>query len=224
MSFSGDSPLSRTANETQKANTALMDYWLMGAGRSLEKLRQSYVKSPSSNEPPSVHLRTLQKWSSRYHWQARIARQIENENAVTLERRRQTLEQIEEQYRQRHMSEAEALALLADQARGNMADFAGVRAQSDLADNPKAALVKNIVQHYTQTTKGTDEDSEAEIKARIALGLYDAQKALELILKHHGAFAADNKHQNLNIDMSDLTDEQLKRIADGEDPLNVISD
>ena len=222
MEFDRDTPLNRIANETIKAHAALMDYWLMGDGRSQAKLHRNYTKA--TPEPPTLHIETIKKWSVRYHWQARIGRQIENDNAITLERRRQTLEQIEEQYRQRHMSEAEALALLADQARGNMADFAGIRAQSDLADNPKAALVKNIVQHYTQTTKGTGEDSEAEIKARIALGLYDAQKALELILKHHGAFAADNKHQNLNIDMSDLTDEQLKRIADGEDPLNVISD
>ena len=37
MSFDQDTPLNRVANETIKANTALMDYWLMGAGRSLEK-------------------------------------------------------------------------------------------------------------------------------------------------------------------------------------------
>lgn len=222
MAFDQDAPLNRIAKERQKAHDALMDYFLMGSGRSLGKLHQSYIKDTSS-EPPTIHQRTLAAWSSRHHWQARIAQHAANENAVILEKRRQIQEQITEQYRQRHMSEAEALALLSDQARGNMADFAKVRAQSDLSNNPKAALVKNIVQHYTQTIRGTGEDEEAEIKARIALGLYDAQRALELILKHHGSFAADNKRQNLNIDMADLTDDQLKRIAAGEDPLNVIS-
>ena len=106
------------------------------------------------------------------------------------------------------MSEAEALALLADQARGNMADFAGVRAQSDLSDNPKAALVKNITQHYTQTTRGTGDDRRAEIKARIVLGLYDAQRALELILKHHGAFEKDNKSE-LSIKLEDSPRDKL---------------
>lgn len=194
----------------------------MGAGRSLAKLHQSYIET-ALNKPPSVHLRTLAGWSTRYHWRARIARQIENDNTIILEQRRQAQEQITEQYRKRHMNEAEALALLADQARGNMADFADVRAQSDLAENPKAALVKNITQHYNQTDRGIGEDKQTELRARIALGLYDAQRALEMILKHHGSFAADNKRQNLNIDMSNLTDDQLNRIANGEDPVNVIS-
>lgn len=224
MEFDQDTPLNRAANETIKANTALMDYWLMGAGRSLANLCQIYAEPMPDSEPPTVHIATLKVWSSRHHWQARIARQIENDNTAILEQRRQVQEKITAQYLQRHMSEAEALALLADQARGNMADFSGVQAQSDLAENPKSALVKSITQHYTQTTREVGDSSQVEIKTRIALGLYDAQRALELILKHHGAFAADNKHQNLNIDMSDLTDEQLKRIADGEAPLNVISD
>ncbi len=222
MTFDQDTPLSRIKGETIKAHRALMDYFLMGEGRSLANLCQIYTEP--APDPPTLHIATLKIWSSRYHWQARIARQIENDNTAILEQRRQAQEKITEQYFQRHMSEAEALALLADQARGNMADFAGVRAQSDLSDNSKAALVKNITQHYTRTTRGIGDDKQAEIKARIVLGLYDAQRALELILKHHGAFAADNKHQNLNIDMSDLTDDQLKRIANGEDPLNVISD
>lgn len=223
MTFDQDTPLSRIKGESIKAHRALMDYFLMGEGRSLANLCQIYTE-PMPEDPPTLHIATLKIWSSRYHWQARIARQMENDNTAILEQRRQAQEKITEQYLQRHMSEAEALALLADQARGNMADFAGVRAQTDLSANPKAALVKNITQHYTRTTRGTGDDMQAEIKARIALGLYDAQRALELILKHHGAFAADNKHQNLNIDMSDLTDDQVKRIANGEDPLDVISD
>ena len=53
--------------------------------------------------------------------------------------------------------------------------------------------------------------------------LMGAQKALELILKHHGAFAADNVNQNVTIDFTTLSDEQLKRIADGESPMQVVS-
>lgn len=222
MNFSEDTPLSRIKGETQKAHNALMDYFLMGAGRSLAKLHQKYTNT-TLNKPPTLHIETLKIWSSRYHWQARIAQQAENENAIILERiERDNAVRLAE-WQAQHMSEAEALATLAFQARGNMADFAGVRAQSDLSENPNAALVKNITQHYTQTTRGDGEGKQAEIKARIALGLYDAQRALELILKHHGSFAADNKRQNLNVDMSSLTDDQLKRIAAGEDPLDVIS-
>ena len=213
MEFDQDTPLNRVANETIKASTALMDYWLMGAGRSLANLCQIYTEPMPDSEPPTVHIATLKVWSSRHHWQARIGRQIENDNASILEQRRQVQEKITAQYLQRHMSEAEALALLADQARGNMADFAGVRAQSDLAENPGAALVKSITQHYTQTTKGTGEDSQAEIKARIALGLYDAQRALELILKHHGSFEKDNKSE-LSIKLADSPLDKINRALD----------
>lgn len=219
MTFDQDAPLSRIKGETIKAHNALMDYWLMGAGRSQEKLRQRYSED-TANEPPTIHLRTLAGWSTRYHWQARIAQQAENDNAIILEQIEKDNAAKLAEWQAQHVSEAEALAILAGQARGDMGQLAGVRAQTDLASHPQSALVKNITQHYTQTTKGA---GEAEIKARIALGLYDAQNALKLILQHHGSFAADNKRQNLNIDMTDLTDGQLKRIANGEDPLNVIS-
>jgi len=143
MTFDKDTPLSRIKGETQKAHNALMDYFLMpGGGRSLAKLHQKYIET-TLNEPPSKNLRTLAGWSTRYHWQARIAQQAANDNAVLLDQRRQALEKIEAEFRERHMSEAEALSILAGQARGD-------------TDNL-------------------------------------AQKALEMVLKHHGSFAADNK-------------------------------
>lgn len=164
----------------------------MGVRRSLVNLHQTYTKSTPN--PPTLHISTLKKWSTRYHWQARVTQQTENDNAITLEQIENEKAKILEQYRERHMNEAEALALLADQARGNMADFAGVQTQSDLAEHSRAALVKNITHHYTQTNQGAHEDEQIELRTtRFVLGLYDAQKALELILKHHGAFAADNK-------------------------------
>ena len=186
MTFSKDTPLSRIKGETQKAHNALMDYFLLGA--SLEKLRQKYVKN-TLTEPPTIHLRTLQGWSARYHWQARIAQQAENENAIILAQIEKDNAARLAKWQALHMGEVEALAILAEQARGNMADFANVRSQADLVKNPKAALVKNITHHYTQTNRDADE----ERTTRFTLGLYCAQKALELILKHHGAFAADNK-------------------------------
>jgi hypothetical protein len=230
MKFSKDDPLSRIKGETIKAHNALMDYFLMGSGRSLnlllEKYRAQIVSEVYLKAPPTKRLQTLKNWSSRYHWQARIARQAENDNAIILDQRRQALEKIEAEFRERHMGEAEALAILADHARGDMGQLAGVRAQTDLAKHPQSALVKTITQHYTQTTRGTGEAAQAEIKARIALGLYDAQRALELILKHHGSFEKDNKRQNLNVDVdiSNLTVDQLKRLAAGEDIAAILAD
>lgn len=51
-------------------------------------------------------------------------------------------------------------------------------------------------------------------------------KALELLAKHYGLFEKDNRTnvRNLNIDVSTLTDDQLKRLAAGEDILAILSD
>lgn len=218
MNFDQDAPLNRIKNETQKSHDAFMDYFLMGAGRSLRKLIKRYQNieqlwdEHETLSPPTRHFTTLGNWATRRHWQARIARQTEIDNEIALE-----------QYRQRHMSEPEALAILADQARGDMGKFANVRSQADLDNHPDSALVKNINQHYNQTDRGEGDRKLTELRARIALGLYDAQKAIELILRYHGSFAADNKRQNLNIDLDKLTDNQLERIAAGEDAFSVIS-
>lgn len=218
MNFDHDAPLSRIKNETQKAHDAFMDYFLMGSGRAHRKLTKRYIEQgqregeAGAKAPPTKVLNTVQGWSTRHHWQARIARQTEIDNEIFLD-----------QYRQRYMPKEEVLAYLSDQARGDMGDFANVRSQADLDDNLHSALVKTITQHYTQTQRGEGEDAQSEIKARITLGLYDAQKALELLAKHYGLFDADNKRQNLNIDLDKLTDSQLERIANGEDALSVIS-
>lgn len=49
--------------------------------------------------------------------------------------------------------------------------------------------------------------------------LYSVQDALQLMGKHHGQFS----ERNLNIDLSKLTDEQLQRLAAGEDILHVLA-
>ncbi|MGD9099372.1 MAG: hypothetical protein PVF45_02750 [Anaerolineae bacterium] len=76
-----DAPLARAPGETRKANDALRDYWLMGSGRSLRKLHQTYTKH-APGEPPTRHLRTLKGWSAKYQWQARIDRAKELDDAA----------------------------------------------------------------------------------------------------------------------------------------------
>ena len=212
MNFDKDTPLSRIKGETQKAHNALMDYFLTGV--SLEKLRQKYVKT-TLNAPPTIHLRTLQGWSARYHWQARIAQQAENDNAIILEKIEKESAAKLAKWQAQHMGEAEALAHLADQARGDMGQLADVSSRTDLANHPQSALVKNITQHYTQTTGGIGEDNQAEIKTtRITLGLYDAQQALKLILMHHGAFEKDKK-SSVDIKLADSPLEKLSSLLNG---------
>jgi hypothetical protein len=83
------------SGEVERNRIACNDYLRMGAGRSLAKLRQMYVEY-TSEKPPTVHLRTLQRWSSVYDWQARAAAydaEIEQQKTAYVEqRRREALE------------------------------------------------------------------------------------------------------------------------------------
>lgn len=98
MSFTWDEadPLARAKGETAVSNAALRDYALMGPGRSLAKLRQKYGDRTAEIESPTLSLRVLERWSSRYDWQARIVRfeelQAETELEKWEERRRQLAE------------------------------------------------------------------------------------------------------------------------------------
>lgn len=170
-----DAPLSRALGESSRANDALNDYWLMGSARSLRKLLGGYgqqvVDAGSTRQPPTTKWTTLSKWSHLFGWQDRVSRQKEIDDALALAA-----------YRARHMSSAEVLARLADQARADMADFAGVRTQNDLVDLPQSALVKKITAVYRKS------EATGDITGRVVIDLHDAQEALKMIGKHYGLF------------------------------------
>lgn len=57
----------RLPDETAKAYSARVEYLTMGAGRSLDKLRQKYGKTTSS------YTRQLEDWSAKYGWQKSVS-------------------------------------------------------------------------------------------------------------------------------------------------------
>lgn len=73
-------PLARMTGETAKQNQAINDYALLGAGRSLTKLLDHWARRPDPEPSPTDRLRTLKLWSSRNHWQARIAAWQDHQN------------------------------------------------------------------------------------------------------------------------------------------------
>lgn len=173
MDFDYDAPLKRVKGESAKSHSALMDYWTMGAGRSLQKLLDIYLQNLSNDpptKPPTTKFNTLGTWSHKNSWQARIARQKEIDDAISLEK-----------FRERHMGEAEVMARLADQARGDMATFADVRYPDDLKELAASPLVKKLTIIERQTKDGSEI-------VKTTIELYDAQKALELIGKDYGRF------------------------------------
>jgi hypothetical protein len=70
------------SREQPRAVQALVDYWAMGASRTLERLAEQYVSQDAARALPKprtmkAYLALLKRWSTEYHWQARIARQVE---------------------------------------------------------------------------------------------------------------------------------------------------
>jgi hypothetical protein len=55
----------------------------------------------------------------------------------------------------------------------------------------------------------------------VSIELYDSQAAVTKLLEASGAFR--NVIQNLNLDVGALSDEQLERIARGENPIAVMA-
>ena len=172
-----EDPLVRAESETQKANDALNDYYFMGSGRSLRKLLARYIEQKQdtnrTDEPPTVHWKTLSDWSTDKHWQDRIkqAKDIENKNAREKER---------------------------EDRRKIITGFKGQFSKALIRFDPNDVSLGQI----TQAFRALLEQSRAE---------YDDLPTQR------------QKSENLNIDLSNLTDDQLQRIASGEDPVHVLA-
>lgn len=92
-------------------------------------------------------------------------------------RKPQIAELIKQRLNEHAMSAAEALARLADHARGDMRDFVNVE-YADLKDHPTGGVIKKLkFKVETDQHGGVTEYTEVE--------LYDAQAALLAILKEH---------------------------------------
>lgn len=233
--FDPEAPLNRIKGESKKAHSAIMDYWLMGGGRSYRKLFDGYQKQIDENEeqvdeneeqdtsendqqetnadptkePPTKSWWTLSDWSLKKHWQARIARQTEIDNEIALE-----------QYRQRHMAPAEVIARLSDMGRADMVEFARVRSPADLEGKLNSHVVKRITVQARKHKDGT-------ITAKTTIELHDAQGALEKLGRHHGLFKdrldITSGDQPFTIDdladaANELTDWKNEKLASDPDP------
>jgi len=58
--------------ETNKAKQAFEDYFNMGPGRSLRALHEEYCQR-TKDKPPTKRFETIATWSTKHHWQDRIA-------------------------------------------------------------------------------------------------------------------------------------------------------
>lgn len=75
MTFDPNRPLAAISGETSKAHRAFLDYIEMGNTRSLPKLHAQYEEAAQEKrgrQPPTVRAATIEGWSSKHHWQARV--------------------------------------------------------------------------------------------------------------------------------------------------------
>lgn len=91
------------------------------------------------------------------------------------------------------MGRDEVLARLAQQGRGDMREFIGVKKSADLNKHPEGNLIKKYKNTITSTIVTTLDVEGNPVKEetkeeKIELELYDAQAALVQLGRHHGLF------------------------------------
>lgn len=122
------------------------------------------------------------------------------------------------------MSAGEVLVRLADIARGSIASFIALdddgKIQLTLRRSVKDPVSgKTIFSLADETALRLVRKINLDPARGLTIEMYSAVDALKLIGQHHRLFG--NRVQ-LNLDMAQLTDEQLQRISAGEDPIDVI--
>jgi phage terminase small subunit len=120
---------------------------------------------------------------------------------------------IEHEIAERSMHPSEILVRFAEHARGDIGTFADDDGHITLKDKP-TRLIKKL-----KTTRRTSKDGEDFITTEIEL--HDPQAALSQLSRMAGMF--NDKTTNLTVDLSSLTDNQLKRLADGDDIYTVLA-
>jgi hypothetical protein len=119
---------------------------------------------------------------------------------------------IEERLKQAAMGSDEILARLTQQASANIYDFIKLDKDGQIASfNEDALRERGFLVRKLTTSWGKT--------VSLGIEMYDAHAALVDLGKHRGLFA----ERSLNVDLSQLTTEQLERIANGEDVVNVLA-
>lgn len=113
---------------------------------------------------------------------------------------------IEQRFAEEAMSANEVIIRLADQARGDMADVAGIESAADLKVSPYSRLVKEF-------ERKIEFDREGGRTETIKLKLYDAQAALVHLLKEAHLKAGEPTERSEIVDNSLTDDERAARVA-----------
>lgn len=112
-----DDPLERMEGESKRSHAALHEYAVMGPGRSLRKLHESFNAREVS---PTRHWWTISQWSRNFRWVARVERFDELNRA-------KAIAAFEAHWQEKVMGSTETIGRLSEQARASIADFITVK-------------------------------------------------------------------------------------------------
>lgn len=234
-------PLARWPGESRAAHQALLDYAAMGGRRSLRTLLAEYVRRSSderlTEKPPTAKWGTLSTWSMRHDWSERVAAYDECLAVAERAAREALLAEKRAAWVARHMEADEVLALLADQARGSMADFLRIErvmfhprqpVPEPTEDDPKAVRWVEDPEPQERVFIGVDLEQArnrgvlhlvkkyTDDTDGMKLELYNAQAAQKLIGQHHKLFTDRHEHSGPNgapIEVTDARSRLLDRLA-----------
>lgn len=168
---------------------------------------------------------------SRNATQAAIAAGYSEKTAYSIGwenlRKPEIAEVISQRVTESAMSAEEVMERLAKQARADIGDFLAVGESGvdiDLTYAVQNNLTDLIKKLTHKKTVRTDKDDNVTEETFIQIELHDAHAALVDIGRHHALFTDKSITGNYDIDLSKLTNEQLDRVANGEDPMKVVLD
>lgn len=133
-------------------------------------------------------------------------------------RKPQIQEYIKRRLDERGMPGDEVLMRYAEIARNDIAIFAEIKSPKDLLQEKykgKTHLIKKLKARTYFDKRIGEEVTEVELE------MYDAKSALDSLAKYHNLLK--DTQVNYDVDLSTLSDEQLQRLADGEDLFTIMA-
>lgn len=195
---------SRQKRETTKAVQACNDWIRLGPGRSLPDLLEKYT-ALNQDEPPTLSLATLKHWSSVYDWQKRA-------EAYDAE-----IERQKNEYRQQVLQTGLALDYERVIKLKRLADFL----ISQIYERDENGAYHNVWLPDVKQIGSGDQAERVDIERFNAPIIDQFRGVLDDLAKETGG--RRKRNDNLNIDLRSLSDEQLERVANGEDPFYVVA-
>lgn len=213
----------RQEHETDRAVQACNDYLRLGPGRSLSKLLGKYAKSHRKTQP-TASFDTLKGWSSDYGWPARASAYDADLEVAKNEKRRQVMEQgLALDYER--VTKLKRLARFLEEqlfAKGDATDRANGTNGANTTDRIDGQAYPNLWLADVKQIGGGEYAERVDLVRFNAPLLTEYRAVLDDLAKETGGRRQRVDHAVANIDYSKLSDEQLRRIADGEDVMQVI--